>query len=92
MCITTADLNPTNHGSIELGTVQRSIIEIVFMVGAGNLEEEIWSRGKGQVLWVVANDTTALRNLEIEGMDLEDKIPGVHKPLETPLRHYTSRS
>ena len=31
MCIKTVDLNPTNHGSIELGTVQRFVIEIVSM-------------------------------------------------------------
>ncbi len=54
-------------------------------VGSGDLEEETCPCGKVETLWVVANDTPALRNLEIKGMDFGGKIPGFRRSLEAPL-------
>ena len=41
--------------------------------------------GKVETLLFVANDTFALRKLEIKGMGFGGKIPGSHRSLQAPL-------
>ena len=41
--------------------------------------------GKVETILFVVNDTSALRKLEIKGMEFGGKIPGSHRSLQAPL-------